>query len=275
VSTDPISGRLEQWDLELTGEPWSTPSSRLALVRRRGGGAAVLKVPLLAEERLGCRVLRWWDGEGAARVYEIDPSGAVLMERAEPGTPLVAMAKSGRAGDLEATGILMNAIQRLHRRDPDGAPEGLRSLRSWFRELFSWADQAGGFYRRAADLADGLLDDQREVRVLHGDVHHENVIRFGPRRGWLAIDPKGLVGDPIFDYLNLLTNPGAEVVHGPGRFDEQLKLIIERTGFERDRLLQWAMAWAGLSAAWNREIEPVGETKKVIEVGRLAERALG
>jgi streptomycin 6-kinase len=275
VNTDPIADHLGQWDLELIGEPWSTPSSRLALVRRRGGDAAVLKVPLLEEEQLGCRVLHWWGGDAAARVYEIDPAGAVLMERAEPGTPLLAMARSGRAGDLQATAILIDAIQRLHRHDPDGAPEGLRSLRSWFRELFSWADQVGGFYRRAADLADGLLDDQRDLRILHGDVHHENVIRFGPRRGWLAIDPKGLVGDPIFDYLTLLTNPGPEVVLGPGRFADQVKLIIERTGFERDRLLQWAMAWAGLSAAWNRQLDPVDDTKKVIEVGQLAERALG
>src|SRR5690606_21159328 len=82
VTTDLIGPWLDRWALTLDSEPWSTPSSLLALVRRMDGSAAVLKIPHLEEERLGCRVLAWWAGQGAAQVYEIDPSGTVLMERA-------------------------------------------------------------------------------------------------------------------------------------------------------------------------------------------------
>jgi Aminoglycoside/hydroxyurea antibiotic resistance kinase len=40
----------------------------------------------------------------------------------------------------------------------------------------------------------GLAATQRDVAVLHGDMHHENVLKFSSR-GWPAIDPKGLVGE--------------------------------------------------------------------------------
>lgn len=270
MTTDLIGPWLDRWALTLEGEPWSTPSSHLALVRRMDGSAAVLKIPHLEEERRGCRVLAWWAGHGAAQVYEIDPSGTVLMERAGSADRLRTLALTGKSGDLEATEIMINRIRRLHDHRRATVPDGLRSLRSWFRELFGWADRVGGFFGRAAALAD-LLDDQRDVRVLHGDVHHENVLWFGPGRGWLAIDPKGLLGDPIFDYLNLLTNPTSEVVLRPGRFEEHVDLISDRVGVARERLLAWTVAWAGLSAAWNREIESEDQPSTTMQVGRQAE----
>jgi len=51
-----------------------------------------------------------------------------------------------------------------------------------------------------------LLADQHDVGVLHGDIHHGNILDFGPR-GWLTIDPKGLIGERDFDYANLFCNP--------------------------------------------------------------------
>jgi type IV secretion system protein VirD4 len=37
-----------------------------------------------------------------------------------------------------------------------------------------------------------LLAEPRDVGVLHGDLHHDNVLDFGAR-GWLAIDPNDIV----------------------------------------------------------------------------------
>jgi streptomycin 6-kinase len=190
---------LRIWDLELEGDSWLTPSNHIALVRRRTTTmSAVLKVPLVDEERLGSRVLDWWAGDGAARVYAIDDHGAVLMERATPDAPLRSMAESASppayGSDLEATRTLIAVTQRLHQHSETAPPpDDLLPLRRWFRELFSWADQVGGYFTRAAMIAKELLDHQRDCRVLHGDIHHDNVLWFGPERGWLAIDPKGVV----------------------------------------------------------------------------------
>lgn len=51
--------------------------------------------------------------------------------------------------------------------------------------------------------------------VLHGDVHHGNVLNFGAR-GWLAIDPRGLVGERAFDHANLLCNPDVATAAASG-----------------------------------------------------------
>jgi streptomycin 6-kinase len=87
------------------------------------------------------------------------------------------------------------------------------------------------------------------VTVLHGDIHHGNVLDFG-ERGWLAIDPKGLLGERTFDFVNILRNPDPEIALAPGRFARQVRLIAEFANVDRARLLGWTIALTGLSAAW-------------------------
>jgi streptomycin 6-kinase len=107
---------------------------------------------------------------------------------------------------------------------------------------------------RCADAARTLLADPREVGMLHGDLHHDNVLSFGAR-GWLAIDPKWLIGERGFDFANIFTNPdladpSCPVATEPGRFARRLEAVAEAAGLERRRLLHWILAWTGLSAAW-------------------------
>src|SRR3546814_3749922 len=67
-------------------------------------------------------------------------------------------------------------------------------LAHWFRALNPAAATHGGILARCAATARALLAESRGTGVLHGDIHHDNVLDFGPR-GWLAIDPKRLVGE--------------------------------------------------------------------------------
>jgi streptomycin 6-kinase len=99
------------------------------------------------------------------------------------------------------------------------------------------------------------LAEPREVVVLHGDLHHGNVLDFGAR-GWLAIDPKGLVGERGFDFAYIfanpdLDNPTCRLATKPDRFLRRLEIVTEAAKLERKRLLCWILAWTGLSAAWS------------------------
>ena len=85
--------------------------------------------------------------------------------------------------------------------------------------------------------------------MVHGDMHHGNVLNFGPR-GWLAIDPKGLIGERYFDYANIFCNPDNEMATRPGRLSRQVQVVSEAAHLECSRLLAWVAAWAGLSAAF-------------------------
>ncbi len=151
------------------------------------------------------------------------------------------MAEGGE--DDEATRIICDAADRIHAAsaavlDADDPPE-LVDLPTWFRHLFSEADRLGAFHRRGADVAAALLDDPRDPVVLHGDLHHGNVLDFG-ERGWLAIDPKGLLGEAAFDYCNLLCNPSHEHALEPGRLERQFGVVVAATGLEPARLARLA-----------------------------------
>jgi streptomycin 6-kinase len=238
---------LSRWALEPDGEPIATHSSALLPVRR-GGAPLMLKVARAAEERAGARLMVWWNGDGAARVLEHD-GDAVLMERALGPGSLAAMAREGR--DDEASRILCAAAARLHAAR-DRPPPPLVPLDRWFRSLEPAAAAHGGVLAASAAAAREMLADPREVVVLHGDLHHDNVLDFGAR-GWLVIDPKGLVGERGFDFANLFCNPDLRMATAPGRLARQIEIVADAAGLERGRLLRWILAYAGLSAAWSLE----------------------
>jgi len=240
---------LERWRLTADGAPIITHSSRLLPVRR-AGEPAMLKIALHPEEQLGGRLMAWWDGRGAARVLAHDDD-ALLMERACEGTSLADLARSGH--DDQATRIICAAVARLHVIGSTPAFD-LVPLAEWFEPLPSMAEAHGGVLRDSAAAASELLRTQRDIVALHGDIHHGNVLDFGPR-GWLVIDPKGLVGERGYDYANLFCNPDEATAATPGRMARQLEIVAAAANSDRRRLLQWIVAWAGLSAMWMPELD--------------------
>lgn len=240
---------LTLWNLVPDGTPLTTHAAHLLPVLS-DGRPAMLKLSHEADERLGGVLMEWWDGDGAARVFARD-GDAVLMERATGPASLEDLARSGQ--DDEACAILCAAAARLHapRSTP---PPKLTPLRTWFDDLWPAAERYGGILARSAETADTLLAHPREVCPLHGDLHHGNVLDFGAR-GWLAIDPKHLIGERGFDFANIFTNPDLAdptrpVATEPGRFARRLDVVASASGLERQRLLRWVLAWTGLSASW-------------------------
>jgi streptomycin 6-kinase len=262
-----------RWALTPDGPAFATASSVLQPVSL-GGRAAFLKLATAAEEAAGGRVLRWWDGRGAAPVLAAE-GDALVLARASGDDDLAASAASGVDGDDEATRILCRAALRLHRIDDRPRPDGLFDLRRWFAELFEHAaahpHAHDGMFVRAAAEARALLAAPEGDVVLHGDLHHGNVLDFGGD-GWLAIDPKHLHGDPAFDFANILCNPDEAVALAPGRLERAVAVIGAETGIGERRMLRWALAWAGLSAAWSERSG--GDAAIAVGVGLRASRAL-
>jgi streptomycin 6-kinase len=160
----------------------------------------------------------------------------------------------------------LHAPGPTHRRRP--LPD-LIPLAQWFRELEPAAARHGRILADCAAMARELLASEREVVPLHGDIHHGNILDFGPR-GWLAIDPKRVVGERAFDYANLFCNPKPAIALAPGRLARQVDVVADVAGIERKRLLQWIMAYAGLSAAWFLEDGEWEQGKTPLAVAELA-----
>lgn len=236
---------LARWDLVPDGEPIETPSSLLLAVRHNGR-PAMLKIAREEEERRGGALMAWWGGDGAAKVLARH-GDALLLERAMGSRSLAAMAAAGQ--DDEASRILCAAARRLQAPRPAPLPE-LVPLTRWFEALAPAARAHGGVLVDADATACALLAEQSDVVVLHGDIHHGNVLDGGEGR-WLAIDPKGLLGERTFDFVNILRNPDAMVALTPGRFEHQVEVLVAAASVDRRRLLDWTLAFAGLSAAWH------------------------
>ena len=212
------------------------------------------------EEQRGAAALRYFGGHGAVRLLRHD-DGAHLMEYAA-GDELVTLVERGE--DEKATQIIAQVIKQLHSVPQDASHDGLFTLDRWFGELFNKAaadKQAGveSTYVRCAPLAQRLLADQREVRVLHGDIHHRNIRQSA--RGWLAFDPKGLVGERTYDCANTLCNPAMpELVHNETRLLTNAEILADVLAIEMTRILEFTYAYACLNAS---QCLRIGDTEMV------------
>lgn len=253
---------LTRWNLTPDGEPIITSTSRLLPVLFRHS-PAMLKIALVPEEKGGGALMAWWNGDGAARVLA-HGGDALLLERATGSRSLAEMARTDT--DDEACRILCNAVAPLHA--PRDAPvPAVVPLIDWFRELSPIAKEHGGILTLCTETAHTLLALPQDETILHGDIHHENILDFGDR-GWLAIDPKGLKGERGFDYANMFCNPDPQIAAEPGRVARRADVVAEAASLDRRRLLMWVLAWSGLSAAWM-----LGDGKAPDHILRVAAQA--
>ena len=94
---------------------------------------------------------------------------------------------------------------------------------------------------------------------MHGDFHHFNIL--SSERGWLIIDPKGVIGPACYEVGPLLINPWGDLLSGKNyrqMTKRRIDILHERLGFERKRIREWGLAHAILSAWWSIE-ERTGE----------------
>jgi streptomycin 6-kinase len=263
----------ESWGVHAPHLIAETFSSRIWRVRRACGGTAVVKAlkPFddVDDELRGAHYLRWRDGHGAVRL--LDSQGRdMLLEDA--GDDLLS-AHLDMHGDSAATEIAAGVLEELFSPSPLAVPPEFQPLRDRFASLFKKAhfDRHAGtasIYTEAADLADMLLFDQRNVRPLHGDLHHDNILH--SPRGWLAIDPKGLLGDPAFDVANFFYNPlGHDALClNRERIATMAEIFSRRLCLDRRHLLDFAFAWGCLSASWHAEDRNSAEEQRELSIGR-------
>jgi streptomycin 6-kinase len=132
--------------------------------------------------------------------------------------------------------------------------------------------------RRLGTRAFGLLDElcasAVDRGVLHGDLHHDNILR-ASREPWLAIDPHGVVGDPGAEVGAMLYNPDppnrdpALVALVPARIEQ----LADGLGMDSDRLVAWAFEQAVLSEVWTAE-EPGAAVTRALDVALVLEPRL-
>ncbi|GAA0809737.1 aminoglycoside phosphotransferase family protein [Spirilliplanes yamanashiensis] len=249
-----------RWQLTL-GPAYPPSLNWVARARRADGTPAVLKLGVPSAGHLAgeAAALAAWAGRGAVRLLARDDErGALLLERAEPGGTAAALVP---ADDDAATDALIAAIRRLHRPAPPGValPELAARRGAFAANLREWPGSVPVPLVRRADALFGELVAAPTGRVvLHGDLHHDNLLRAG-REPWLAIDPHGLVGDPSYEPAALLYNPLGAAAGAVGAVDavallpRRIERLAAGLGADRDRVVAWGFVQAVLSEVWTAD----------------------
>jgi len=261
-----------KWSI-FVDDPFDLSYNYVAPAVTSTGMGVVLKLAYPGNKEFAAEIeaLKFFDGKGAVRVLEAEvANGAVLLERAEPGEQL-----SSIDDDARMVAIVTGVIKKLHK--PIKADGRFPTLLDWAK-IFdrpkpepvskSWFDKAEGIMTE-------FLQDKKEPVLLHGDLHNDNVLQ--SQRGWLAIDPKGIVGEQTAELAAFLRNPYYDLPKGSNYKKieaERINLFAEELGYERERILGWAFVGAVLSMLWFLEDEGVFSQLYLRNAGLLNEITL-
>lgn len=246
------------WLITLKPAFQDTSYSYVTPVVRADGSEAVLKVGVPNRElQAEIEALKVFNGQGAVRLIDSDPVvGALLLEHVKPGKPLLDL-----VDDELATTVAGQVMLRLW---GSNVQEGMvPSVEDWFSGLHQLRGHfdggTGPFPKHLIDTAEGLFRDliksMAKTTLLHGDLHHWNILS-AEREPWLAIDPKGVIGEPAYEIGAWLRNPFPSIVEQPHLekiIVRRIDQLAEELGLDRKRILGWALAQSVLAAWWSYE----------------------
>ncbi|HEU4433637.1 MAG TPA: aminoglycoside phosphotransferase family protein [Pyrinomonadaceae bacterium] len=242
--------RAAQWNVALV-ESRETEGSLLGFGTCNGDRVVLKITKTIGDEWHSGEVLRAFRGAGTVRVLE-SAEGAVLLERLDPATELVELVRAGR--DEEATAVLAELLSSMAHHD---APARCPTVTDWglgFDRYVNNGEIPAELVHQAAEIYGRLAASQKQVMLLHGDLHHYNAL-FDANRGWVAIDPKGVVGELEYELGAMIRNPVElpEFYISRTVVERRLKQLTGALSLDYDRALGWAFAQAVLSAIWGVE----------------------
>jgi streptomycin 6-kinase len=183
---------------------------------------------------------------------------ALLLEECVPGTPLSAMTVED---DTRATSIACAVMRALWR--PPPAEHDFPTMADWNNDLHRLRPHYGGgtgpFPARIVAEMETLLAELTASAgaplLIHGDLHQDNIVA-ARREPWLAIDPKGLIGEPAYEIGPLLFNPQPHLLAmpQPGRIlARRIDQCAAELGLDRARVRGWGLVRSVLAAWWHAE----------------------
>jgi len=245
-----------RWDLTDV-QPSSTLSYNFVAFANRGNVQVVLKMGVPNREfKSEMAALRLFKGQGACRLIDYDEEKYwMLLERLNPGMMLATL-----KDDEQATHIAADVMQKIWK--PAPKDNVFIRLSDWFaglKRLRAMFDGGTGpltqqlVERAERSMKDFFIENHMPV-LMHGDFHHFNIL--SSERGWLIIDPKGVIGPACYEVGPLLMNPWSDLINRKEYRPltrRRIDILHERLGFERERIREWGLSHAVLSAWWGIE----------------------
>jgi streptomycin 6-kinase len=262
----------QRWSLVL-GEPFDLSYNYVAAATQHGA-PVVLKAGVPHPElRSEIAAMQIFAGRGAARVLDADPEhGLLLLERVFPGDVLATICPEH---DDVATRIAADVMLRVWRTLSPEQAAHFPSLERWTRGIDELAASAHPAFapdlvQHAVALRRQLLDSAPDAVLLHGDLHHLNILRAErDDSGWLLIDPKGVIGERAYDCGPFLMNPTGWMRRSSdprAQLNRRIALLSDALALDPARVRGWAFVHCVLSAWWSAAEEGGGGGAADLEV---------
>lgn len=248
----------EKWGLR-TGEMCPDMSiNYIEFTHTSEGMPVALKVGVPHSEMFTeMEALRLYDGHCATRFLDADRElGAILMQRVQPGTMLWKLGDNARETRIAAEVMrdLSVPVPKTH---------GLPTFRRWIERAFrltrtEW-DLEERMPRDLLNRAEAAFEEIDRTKsgdvVLHGDLHHENIL-LDDERGWIAIDPKGVVGAPCLEVGRFLQNQipsDFPMAQREKMLQDRVRILSDTLGYAPEVVAAGGLVDYVLSHCWSLE----------------------
>ncbi len=259
-----LEASARRWELSVNipiAEDYAVMSYNYITPATRGDGSDVI-IKIASSKKdfsTECESLQFYGGKGAVKLLDSDEElDTLLLERLIPGVPL-----SENSDDEENTRIAARVMRRLWQKAPQ--KHGFRSVEDEVTKLSEVRIRFDGstgplpakFVEKAEAQFAELIATSAESVVLHSDLHHWNILS-AEREPWLAIDSKGLVGDPAFEVATYMHNRPPISCKGKDLrklIERRAAIFAEELGITRKRILDWSLTHCLLCAWWGVEVD--------------------
>jgi len=214
------------------------------------------------------RALMHFGAEACPRVLGmLAADEAILLERIEVDHDLSAVYPSVE----KEIDIWLPFFQAVI--DNPEVPDGFPSLAD-YAKVFDMAlgrttrDDVANVMRYARNNREILMASPNEHRLLHGDLHHFNLL-CDQKGNWRMIDPHGVIGNPLYEIGAYMRNPMSAFYREPGvqeRVAERLSCLAERLALETEVVARYAFYGTAFSIAWDFEDGQFDVDPKLIEL---------
>lgn len=190
---------IEQWELsevEFKSELSNNNLIFFAVSKQYGKVIFKLRLPNGFDNEI--LALKSFQGENVCKLYAYSlEDEAYIMERIVPAHTLYESAPRD-----ERIKIASALFRGLHRTDaPDRT---FPTYTEWFEEAKEGTKNRADckdlfpYLESAEQMLKDLCEAYSRRLLLHGDLHHENILK-NENGGYTVTDPKGVIGDPVFD----------------------------------------------------------------------------
>ena len=241
----------ERWDIQFM-PPFPLSYNFVAPALRKDQKEVVVKLGIPgAEFNAEVSALKHYNGRGMVKLIDVDlEKGILILERLTPGTMLASLE------DDHATTRIASRVMKALWIPASGSMQVLTSEdreNALLKILIENPEGIGPITKEtlqeAAETFTALNRSIEKPYLLHGDLHHYNILKTGSD-SWVAIDPKGLIGDREYDVIQFLLNR-LPADNWASVIEKRIIILAEELDLDKHRIFLWGFAHSVLATCWS------------------------